>query len=295
MNGNEQPPPTYLQKKQNQGFWANLGLFPKIIIFFGLALIVTTLLFGLDLGDIPNFMINMGKVGVGIFLIMLALQGAMSVLKPKAFSPTEDFRTKMINHANKIRPPNCYNLWLRGEGRRARAMYGKITGVAWIPYLTSEVERDDKGNVIYLTNEKGDKLINKTTKSPIPKRKMIASKDGDTIFVVKKGLLAKPEIIRCNPKWHSELIGDVYINDLGLVPFGEYFYPSKQWQSNINEIMKQNELETIVQTFTNNLDLISNVTTLSIASEPTYRKLMEMRNEQISNPMQPIYPQQQYR
>jgi len=290
------PPPSYLQKpNQKEGFFDQIGLFPKIIIFFGLALITTALIFGLDLGNIPAFMMNMAQVGVGIFLIMLALQGVMSVLRPKAFSPTEDFRTKMINHANKIKPPNCYNLWLRGEGRRARAMYGKITGVAWVPYLTSEIEKDDKGNTVYLEDDKGKRILNKLTKQTIPKRKMVASSDGDTIFIVKKGLLAKPEIIRCNPKWHSELIGDVYINDLGLVPFGEYYYPSKQWQSAIENIMKQNELETIVQTFQNNLDLISNVTTLSIASEPTYRKLMEMRNEQIANPMQPQYPQQQYR
>jgi len=289
------PPPTYLQKNQKQGFFDQIGLFPKIIIFFGLALIVTTLLFGLNLGNIPEFMINMAKVGVGIFLIMLALQGVMSVLKPKAFSPTEDFRTKMINHANKIKPPNCYNLWLRGEGIRSRAMYGKITGVAWVPYLTSEIEKDDKGNTVYLTDDKGTKLLNKLTKQTIPKRKMVATKDGDTIFIVKRGLLARPEIIRCNPKWHSELIGDVYINDLGLVPFGEYFYPSKQWQSSIENIMKQSELETVLTTFTNNLDLISNVTTLSIASEPTFRKILEARNEQIANPMAPMYPQQQYR
>lgn len=288
-------PPSYLQKDQKRGFWANLGLFPKIIMFFGLVLIVTSLLFGLNLGNIPEFILNMVKVGIGIFLILIALQGAMSILQPKAFSPTEDFRTKLMTHAQKIKPPNAYNLWLRGEGRRARAIYGKITGIAWIPYLTSEIERDTHGNVVYLSDGNGHNLVDKRTKQSIPKRKMIASSDGDTVFVVKRGLLAKPEIIRCNPKWHSELIGDVYINDLGLVPFGEYLYPSKQWQGNITEIMKQNEMEVIVQTFQNNLDLISNVTTLSIASEPSYRKLMEMRNETLISPMQPTYPQQQYR
>jgi len=295
MADNQPPQPSYLQKDKKGGFWANLGLFPKIIMFFGLVLIVTSLIFGLNLGDIPAFIINMAKVGVGVFLILIALQGAMAIMQPKAFSPTEDFRTKLINHAQKIKPPNAYNLWLRGEGRRSRALYGKILGVAWVPYLTSEVERDEEGHIIHLEDNEGKPILDKKSKQPIAKRRMIASKDGDTIFVVRKGLLGKPEIIRCNPKWHSEIIGDIYINDLGLVPFGEYFYPSKQWQSSILEILKQNEMETILTTFTNNLDLISNVTTLSIASEPAFRKLMEMRNETIISPMASAYPQQQYR
>jgi len=271
------------QKKQG-GLWGNLGLLPKILIFVGLAIIVTTILFGFNLGNIGDFIWGIIRVLLGLGLLYLAVKGALSFIGGKPFSPTADFRTKIVSQAQRSLPANVYSLWLRGEDSRTRAIYGKIIGLAWIPYLTSKVVRDESGNIVYLMTTDGQKILDKD-KKPIPLRSTITHKDGDTVFVVKSGFFDAPRIVRCHPKYHSELLGDVYIKDVNLVPFGEFWYPSKQWQNDIIQIMKQNEQEAIVQTFNNNLDLVSNVTTLSIASELTFRKILESRNEEIARPV----------
>ena len=252
----------------------------------GAVIITTAIIFGLDFSNLANLTVHIVEVGVGLLFILFAIQGITARFQPKAFSPTETFRAKIQNHAIRMKPKNVYNLYLRGEGRRSSALYGNILGVGFTPNFTSKIVRDNEGNILYLKDVRGRLIVDEQGK-PIARRDVIRSSDGDTIFVVKQGWLSRPEIVRCNRKYHSELIGDVYIYDLCLSPMGDYLYPSKQWQDEIIEIQRQNEAETVITTFMNNLDLISNVTTISIASSPEFQKILSLRNEIIGTPMQP--------
>jgi len=67
------------------------------------------------------------------------------------------------------------------------------------------------------------------------------------------------------------------------VPYGEFLYPAKQWQNDIIQVMKENEATTIATTHRNNLDLVSNVTQMSLGADPTFQKIMMARSENISS------------
>ena len=286
----------YMDNRAKQKtFFGRMGLVPKIVIVLGVILVITTLIFGFNLGDLPSFIINLITVAIGVGLIFFALKGVMGEAEPEPFSVTQDFRTKLINQCMKLKPANVYKLWLRGEGMRSRALIGNVVGIGHIPYKVSKPREDEEGNIIYHKTSEGEVVLD-SNNQPIPQTEQMSDGDGDTIIVVKSGLFGKPDIIRCHRNFHSELIGDIYIKDLGLIPFGEYFYPSKQWGQDVQKIMLQNELEAISQTFSSNLDLISNVTTMSIAGDPFYQKVLALRNEEIAKapsmtpqqmPMQP--------
>lgn len=282
----------YMDNRARQKtFFGRMGLLPKLIILFAVVLLITTLLFGFDLGNIPAFIINLITIAIAVGLIIFAIKGVMGEVEPASFSVTEDFRTKLVNQCMKLKPANVYKLWLRGEGMRSRAVIGNIVGLGHIPYKVSKPREDAEGNIIYHKDSKGE-LINDANGNPVPEMVTMDDGDGDTIIIVKSGFFGKPDIIRCHKKFHSELIGDVYIKDLGLIPFGEYFYPSKQWGEDVQRIQLQNELEAISQTFSKNLDLISNVTTMSIAGDPFYQKVLALRNEEIARAPS-MTPQQQ--
>ena len=269
------------RKDEQKSFWGRMGLLPKVIIAMAVILIITILIFGINVGNMTGFVMNVVGVSIGAGLIYFAIKGVLGEKEPEAFSITEDFRTKLVNQCVKLKPNNVFKLWIRGEGMRARAEIGNIVGLGYIPYKVSKPMQDEKGQVMFMKDSKGNTLKDQNG-NPVPQYKLLYNEDGDTVFVVKTGLFGKPEIIRCHRKYHSELVGDVYIKDLGLIPFGEYFYPSKQWMVDMQEIMIQNEVEAMVQTFSNNLDLVANVTTMSIAGDPFYQKVLSLRNEEIS-------------
>ena len=230
-------------------------------------------------------------------MIIFVIQAASAFFAPKPFSPTGDFKTKITNQAIKLEPVNVYNLWLRGEEMRGRAMVGAIKGLGFVPYIYAEEEKDKNGNKIYLTDKNGNFLFDEQG-NKIPKRKLLASNDGDVVFVVKQGgLIGGHDIlIRCNRKYCTDLVGEIYIKDVNVVPFGDFFYPAKQWVSSIESIMAQHKAEAIVQTFYNDLDLISDVTRLSIAAEPSYQKLLNLRDERlVATPTPSAVPQGGYR
>lgn len=232
---------------------------------------------------------------VGGGLIFFALKGVMAYIKPKPFSPTEDFRTKIIRMSVKVKPLNVYNLWLRGEDMRSRALIGRIEGVGFIPYLSQIPKRDKEGNIIYELDDKGEiiyeefKEKGKIIRKPRPQFELITEKDGDILFVVPKykgliGLIKRDvDLIRANPKFVSDILGDIFIKDVNIVPYGEYFYPSKQWNKDIIRIMTQHQAEAIIMTHRNWLDLASNLTQLSLASSPEFQKIMLAQSERITN------------
>lgn len=289
----QQQPNPYQQQPQPT-FWDNLGIVQKILIIFGALILLTTILFGFSITTVGDFVISFFKVGVAVGLIFFALSAYMKKMEKARYSPTEDFRVKMVSKARLLKPQNVYKLWLRGEGMRSRAQIGSLEGVAWIPYLTARPKKNDKGEIIYCKNSKGKSIINKDG-MPIPEYDLIESGDGDTVFVVKQGFLGlgEPLIIRCHPRYHSELIGDVYIKDVGLAPFGEWFYPSKQWSSDIERISIQNKVEAITNAYFKSLDFAQTATEMSIALDPYFSKILATRNEELARAPSPYQAQPQ--
>lgn len=283
------------EKSKSDLFGGSLLL--KIVFIIGLIVVVFVLIFGLVLKQFSfqNLLINVIGILIGGAIIYFALLGVMSRFKPKPFSPTEDFRTKIIRMAIKVKPVNVKDLWLRGEDMRSKARVGRIEGIGFIPYLSQVPKRDKEGNILYERDKEG-KLIyeeykerGEIKKKPKPQYDYLTEKDGDVLIVVHKfsGLLSllnrELDLIRVNPKYLSDILGDVFIKDVNLVPYGEYLYPSKQWQNDILRIMKQHESEAIIMTHRNWLDLIANVTQLSLSSSPEFQKIMTVQSERLSN------------
>lgn len=272
------------QKKK--GILDSLSIFERILILMICAVIGAIIIFGFSLTNIPQFILNVLIVGgllVGLFFIVT---GVMSYFEPKAYSPSGDFMQKVVNIAIKLKSPNVHDLWLRGEGWQGRSYVGQISGVGFIPYMTSKEIKDEDGKIIFMTDGKGGLLKDRNDK-PIPKKEVITEKDGDILFVVKQGILGlgKPLLIRCHRSLcNSMMIGSVSIFSAGFSPYGNWLYPSVQWQSTIKQIMIQNEIETTQMTHASFLDLLSDVSRISVGLSPEFMRLVSLREERISTP-----------
>lgn len=270
----------------------------KILAFVVIIIIGAIVLFGFVWKDIDpiSFVINIIGIILMIGLLWLAVKGILSYLKPKPFSPTESFRNDLIRISKKLKPWNVKDLYLRGEDMRTHAKWGRIIGVGFLPYLTSRHVRDEKGKPKYEYKE-GKVVMEKEWSEkhrafidvPKPVMETIEEKDGDSLFVVDRNNFPMSlfggglDIIRCHKKFHSDIIGDIFIKAVNLVPYGEFLYPSIQWQSDIVKIMKENESHAIIQTHRNNLDLVSNVTQMSLGADPTFQKIMLAQSERLTS------------
>jgi hypothetical protein len=247
--------------------------------------------------DPVNFIINAIGVILMLFLLGLAVKGILSFLKPKPYSPTEDFRTQLIRICIKLKPFNVYNLYLRGEDMRTRAIWGKIIGLGFLPYVSSKPLKDNMGKWAYerdhenkiVMERKWSDELREFVKVPKILYEKIIENDGDVLFIVRKHnfpmnvFMRDVDIVRANKKLTSDLVGDVFIKDVNLVPYGEFLYPAKQWQRDILKIMKENESSAIAMTHRNNLDLVSQTTQMSLGVDPTFQKIMMAQSERLSS------------
>lgn len=286
---------SYTKQKPKESIFGG-NLFLKIVFVLGIIIIIAVVVLSF-LGKIEPTKIIFTIVGLlfGGGLIYLALVGLVSFFKPHPFSPTEDWRTKLIRICIKAKPFNVRNLWLRGEDMRTRAKWGKIIGLGFIPYISQIPKKDAESNIIYKKDAEGnllfiEKMVGGTMeKHFIPEYDLITEKDGDVLLVLAKfpfpiNLLKREvDLVRCGVKYISDLVGDIYIKDVNLVPYGEYLYPAKQWQSDIIRIMKQHEMEAVIMTHRQWLDLISNVTQMSLSSSPEFQKILMMGSERLAS------------
>lgn len=274
---------TDLQKKKDDGIFSNIGIFSKIILGALVILIVTVAIFGLNLSNIPQFFVSLCIVAASLGAIYIIIRAAMVLMEPKAYSPSGDFLQKMVNIAMLMKSPNVHGLWLRGEAWQGRSFLGEISGIGFIPYLTSKVKKDKSGKILFLTDEEGNLLKDRNDK-PIPQREIITQNDGDILFVIKQGWfgMGKPLLIRCHRSLcNAMMVGEIYIKSAGMCPYGDWLYPSIQWQESIKEIMIQNEIETTQMTHASFLDLIADSTRISISASPEFAKLLSIRSEGI--------------
>lgn len=270
----------------------------KILFFLFLIIIGAIALFGfvLQAFDPIAAIQNVVIIAFMVMLLILAGKGIAAFFEPKPFSPTDDFRTDVVRFAKKAKPRTVKDLYLRGEDMRMPAKLGKIIGLHFLPYQTSRPIRDNNGKPVFEKNEIGELQYDNEWSKPqqafiqVPRKKheMITEKDGDTLFVINKNgfplSLINPgvDIIRSHKKYHSDLVGDVYIKAVSIVPYGEWGYPNQQWQGDISKILKEHEAETIITTHRNNLDLVSNVTQMSLGADPTFQKIMMAQSERLS-------------
>jgi len=289
-------PQDYSKEKPKQSIFGG-NLFLKIVFILGIIVIIAVIILSF-IGKIEPIKVFYSIIGllIGFVILWLALKGLVSMFKPKPFSPTEDWRTKIVRICIKGKPFNVNDLYLRGEDMRTQAKWGKITGLGFIPYVSQIPMKDIDGNIIYEMDDKGKnvfiekRILDGTiVKERKPKYEYINEKDGDVVFITDRYhfpinlLKHEIDIIRCSPKYCSDLIGSIYIKDVNLVPYGEYLYPAKQWQNDIIRIKKQHEMEAIVMTHRNWLDLISNVTQMSLSSSPEFQKIMMVQSERLAN------------
>ena len=289
----------YKETGKKQSFFD--GFLFKFLLIVGVGLLVIAILYSLFVQrlDLWGIITQIGAILLGGFIIWLAIKGALLFFMKPDFSPTGSWREKLVFYAKKAKPFNVHNLLLRGEDMRTYAKWGKIIGIGFAPYVEAKFKQDNEGRPVYLKNPVTGEVLTVSrvdkdgneVKVPVPDREFITHKDGDIVIITPKhnsGIKAffssEVDIIRANPKYVSDLVGDVFIKDVNLSPFGEYLYPSKQWQSEIIAIETHHKAEALVETYRQWLDLISNVTQMSLASSPEFQKIMLVQAEKLATP-----------
>lgn len=271
-------------EKKKTGLFGSMGLLPKILILIAAVIVGLAVLGGLPetIGGIFWLILQVGFAG---FLIAMAIKGIQSYFQPKAISPTQNNRSKLLRLAKQSKPPNVNTLKMSGEDMRFRFTIGKIIGLLFIPYGLSVPEQDDNGNVVMIqkTNIFGKVELDKNGDPVmIPKMREIDDKDGDWLFVVKSSLLGEERLIRVHHSLCSYLANEVFIWDVNLLPAGDFEYPARQMASTIKKIMGQHFAETSIEAFFLSLDYTAQAAQAGIRGDPTFNKIIEGATESLS-------------
>jgi len=221
-----------------------------------------------------------------VVLIVLIVKGLESFMSAPTFSPTRRFKDKMIRVAKLSKPYNVKQLYIRGEDMRVYSNWGKITGLAFIPYLASKLLTDENGKYIYEQKcDKGGTPVFDDEGKPVMQnaKDYLTEKDGDWFIVTEKGLplFKQTDLIRCHHSLISEIGEKIWIKTPNLVPIGDYFYPCQQWQSDIKRIKLQHQAEALVETYQEFLDLVANITQMTLNADPNFQKTQQANTEQI--------------
>lgn len=269
------------------GDWVK-GALPKFLVLVAVLLIVSVFLFGVKL-TIEDLFWATARIVIAVLLLFLVFKGIQSLMTKPEFSPTTRWKEKLIRVAEQSKPFNVKKLYIRGEDMRVYSYWGKITGLAFVPYLSAEIEKDDKGNYLYVQakDKEGNPVKDKKGKPVMTyKRKILTEKEGEWVFIVQRGIIpmfAQKEIIRSHIQFVSDIGEIVWIKTPNLLNIGDYFYPCQQWQRDIVRIHQQHQTEALVETYQEFLDLIALVTTMSMKADPNFRKMKEQNVETIQS------------
>jgi len=265
------------------------NLMPKILILFGVGLLISVFVFGLPL-SIPDIIFTVIRVIVGIGILVLAIKIMEKVILPKAeFSPTESWKNKLIRIAEMSKPPLTRELWMRGEDMHTHYYFGRIVGLLFVPNWTGTPKVDARsGKFVYVPKKdrEGKQVYDTNGKAVmVHDFENINEKDGDWVFVISKGIIpafSTKILVRASVQLCSDIGEKVWIKTVNLVPFGDYFVPHQSWQSDITKLNMQHSAETVEETLLHYHDLWSSVTEASIKLDPTYVKMMNSNTENIS-------------
>lgn len=160
---------------------------------------------------------------IGIFGTIIWVVWFLFIKKQK-FDATAVNKKKLI-HAGTLQCPDSikgYTLRLSGDKGHSFINFGKIIGYIQVQVLTKTRAYDENGN------QKFDTLEGKTI--PIYKLDNVPQ----DIFITQTAkfplsLFEDEKVIRVDPKDHDELIGDITLFGLNLVPLSEYWYLSSDY------------------------------------------------------------------
>jgi len=261
------------------------SLLLKIILLIAVLLIASVLFFGVEF-TLPSILWALIRIIIGLAFLVAIFKILQSLTDKHDFSPTTRFKEKMVRVAKLSKPFNVRELYLRGEDMRVYSKWGKITGLAFIPYLASKLKVDKDGSFTYeqkkdkegnlMTDEDGKKImVNKTD--------ILTEKDGDWFIVTERGIpfFKQKDIIRCHHSLVSEIGERIWIKTPNLVPIGDYHYPCQQWQEDIKRIHVQHQSEALIETYQEFLDLIANITQMTLNADPNFQKLQQHGIEQV--------------
>lgn len=271
------PDPNVPQKK---GGWGGLSLFQKVIIGV-LIILVVYLIINAWFGGIRSFWeflsVILTLIVIGA-IIYFFLKGIFTYLKPSQFSPKDDYFARNIMNAKLNKPRNIRNLYFQGSETKQAVLAGRIIGCTFLPYYVGMPEKNDDGSIKMRYSDFLKRDI------PVCAPVSTSEVDGDTLFVYTKKsgwFNEEVEYLRCNRRLHSELHGDVFIDDFNPVVFGKYFkFPYKQAKKMGDHIMVQSLMETIIQTYDHQQDLISQSADAGLYANP-YFKMKEKENTEL--------------
>lgn len=263
------------------------SLFLKVLILIAVGVLVSILLFGVPFEPIAIFWAII-RVAFAVALIILVFKGIESFFPSRRLSPTRSFRDKVIEIAIDGKPFNVKKLYMRGEDMRVFSYWGRILGLIFIPCLAgADVLKDGKFTYEKKKDRAGNVIMNKVGKPVyVHAKKMLTEKEGDWLFVVKRGILpffGKKQLVRAHYSLVSDLGESTWIKCVNLVPVGGYYYPNQQWQSDMHRIKVQHQAEAVIETYAEFMDLLAQLTDMALASDPNFQKQMQAKSEEIAN------------
>jgi hypothetical protein len=141
-------------------------------------------------------------------------------IKKRKFDVTAVNKKKLILAGKTQCPSIIHNCWLRLSGDKGHSWvnFGKIKGYCRIQILTRESVLDEDNNPKYDVDEYN-------RKSP---QFQLDTEEQD-VFIVQRGifpmtLFIESDVVRVHPNDHDELIGDVTLFGLNILPISEYWY-----------------------------------------------------------------------
>ena len=274
-----------MEKPQQKGGFLGGSLLLKIIVLIAVLLVASILFFGVEL-SISGVFWAILKITFLVVAGILVLKGIQSFLPKQSFSPTTRFKDKMIRIAEISKPFNVKEVYLRGEDMRVYSKWGSISGLAFIPYVAGKLQIDKEGKFIYEQKKdwQGNPVVDEDGKPVmVHAHDFLTEKDGDWFIVAKRGIpfFKQTDLIRAHHSLVSEIGERIWIKSPNLVPIGDYHYPSIQWQTDIKRVKIQHQAEALVETYSEFLDLVANITQMTLNADPNFQKIQQANTEQI--------------
>jgi len=269
---------------EKRGFLGG-NLLLKFFMLVAVLLVISIVVFGIEL-SIPSLFWTIVKIGVAVALFMLVIKGLESIIRKPRFSPTRRFRDKMIRIATLSKPFNVKQVYLRGEDMRVYSFWGKVAGLAFVPYLAGKLQITKEGKYIYeqKKDRNGKPIYDEEGKPVMVNAKdFLDEKDGDWFIVTERGIpfFKQRDILRCHHSLVSEIGEKIWIKSPNLVPIGDYFYPSQQFQTDIKRVKIQHQAEALIETYEEFLDLVANITQMTLNADPNFQKIQKANIEDI--------------
>jgi len=219
-----------------------------ILFIFVIMIVMNCIRYGFKAGLII-FINNLGKYILYIVIILLAVGLFYFLFKyEKKINPTNETMRNIIDEC-KINRPNkklLKNLYCGGDINHHSIKIGKILGYSRrqnFKLVNLNVEEQEKGNDdekkkmieikakeiaerLGLDEYQIEKYLEKESNKDDIEHYRLLYKQEEDIFYIRK--ILKKIIVRCPPSLHTKLLGNVYLDAIGLVKHSVYYYPNSK-------------------------------------------------------------------